>query len=155
MSSTPRDLTNEPCATLIPNTDEPFMMDSETTQSKWQPNRVNPLPMTLSQLMQAQKVRRLHRDKLCCHRNQEFLWPVVRDYDMVLILLTWPLHITSLFLWVTGFYGKFGYIFTVCKILCHLVWESLNLRTHFWIPIRIPTSWCSPTLTKPHNYVLD
>jgi len=48
----------------------------------------------------------------------------------------------------------FGYIFTVSKILCHLVCESLNLRTRFLIPIRIPTSWCSHTITIRHNYVL-
>jgi len=89
VSSTPRDLTDEQCAPLIPDTDEPFMKDSKTTQIKWQPNRVNPLPMTLRQLMQAQKVRRLLRDKLCRYRNQEFLWPVARDHDMLLILLPW------------------------------------------------------------------
>jgi len=65
-----------------------------------------------------------------------------------------PRHITGLLPGVTGFYGTFGYIFTVCKIVWHLVCESLNLRTRFLIPIRIPTSWCSHTITIRHNYVV-
>jgi hypothetical protein len=65
-----------------------------------------------------------------------------------------PRHITGLSALVTGFYGMFGYIFTVCKILWHLVCDRLNLRKRFLIPIRIQNSWCSHTVTIRHNYVL-
>jgi len=72
----------------------------------------------------------------------------------VIDITTVPQHITGLLPCVTGFYGTFGYIFTVCKILWHLVCESLNLRTGYLIPIRIPKCWCSHTMTIRHNYVL-
>jgi len=40
-----------------------------------------------------------------------------------------PWHIMGSLPCVTGFYGTFGYIFTICKLLWCQVCESLNLCT--------------------------
>jgi hypothetical protein len=58
-SATPRDLTEDQCLDRILDSTERIIQDSFRNRSRLQPNRVNPLPQTKTQLKKAQKVKRL------------------------------------------------------------------------------------------------
>jgi hypothetical protein len=95
----------------------------------------------------------LRREQLWHYRNGDMLWPLLRDNDMLLIVR--PCHGTlrddypelRAFIVRSVTFRLFPRYYGISCV-------SRNLQTRFLIPIWIPKSWCSHTITICHNYVL-
>jgi hypothetical protein len=72
VSATPRDLTENQCLDRILDRAERTIQDSFRDRLRRQPNRVNPLPQTKTQLKKARKIKRLQEanNKQEVERNQ-------------------------------------------------------------------------------------